>query len=134
MPNCFLISVDLASKKAYCFLKMSDCFLISVDLASKKAYCFLIWVDRPLMLGFGQAKRHIAVCLLVIYKHENKSSENRTKQVGYFGFVEEVGDVFCCQRRHANERLRQEKTRSKRSPQALRFSTRRCSRSLSVTQ
>ncbi|MEH2396055.1 hypothetical protein [Nostoc sp.] len=46
--------------------------------------------------------------------------------------MEEVGDVFSCQRRYANERLRQEKTRSKRTrtasrreamPQALRFST-----------
>ncbi len=47
-PVCFLISVDSASKKAYCFLKLLDCFLISVDhalisvdSASKKAYCFL---------------------------------------------------------------------------------------------
>ena len=44
--NHALISVDSASKKAYCLLKMLDCFLISVDHA-------LISVDSA-------SKRHIA--------------------------------------------------------------------------
>lgn len=48
MPNCFLISVDKPSKKAYYFLIRLKCFLISVDRAfilvfwaNKNVYCFL---------------------------------------------------------------------------------------------
>jgi hypothetical protein len=42
---------------------MLDCFLISVDSASKKAYCFLISVDRVFVLVFWASKRHIAVSI-----------------------------------------------------------------------
>jgi hypothetical protein len=36
---------------------MLDCFLISVDSASKKAYCFLISVDRVFVLVFWASKQ-----------------------------------------------------------------------------